>query len=343
MKRHFVFVSDTSNKFWEVEQSGCEMTVRYGRIGATGQTKTKPFDSEADAMREALALVKKKLAEGYVEQAVDAPAEAAGSAPAPPKSDATKSTKPSSRSKATRSASPGVSRPQALVFTARGWPLGESILRALPLSPAILDRPWYFCAKGGPSRSIYDTTPEPPYLGDEARWGRIGKLFAAAILGNPEVSGLGPAGGQPYGSHNSASLDELTRSLESDGYEVTNLADALARHTNAALLAAKKAEAKRRAKLLSRLTGLDGGVWASHAKNVIHARVIARIAAWLDQGGTFPTLDDADPREHRKIARLSTHGRTGLGYRGVDRSGRASPRAQRAPGQARPHLSGPRS
>jgi len=65
--RHFVFIGGTSQKFWEVGVDGAEMTVRYGRIGSAGQTKTKPFSSVTDAAQQAEKLIAEKTREGYME------------------------------------------------------------------------------------------------------------------------------------------------------------------------------------------------------------------------------------------------------------------------------------
>jgi DNA ligase-1 len=67
--RHFVFVGGTSQKFWEVGVQGNEMTVRYGRIGTAGQSKTKPFPDAAAASRQAEKLIAEKTGEGYMETA----------------------------------------------------------------------------------------------------------------------------------------------------------------------------------------------------------------------------------------------------------------------------------
>ena len=63
--RRFEFRDGTSSKFWEVEVRGDEMTVRYGRIGSAGQTKTKSFATAALAVKAADALVAEKTAKGY--------------------------------------------------------------------------------------------------------------------------------------------------------------------------------------------------------------------------------------------------------------------------------------
>jgi predicted DNA-binding WGR domain protein len=67
-KRYFEFTAGTSQKFWEISVDGPEHTVRFGRIGAAGQSKTKTFSDAAAAARDAARLVKEKLAKGYVEK-----------------------------------------------------------------------------------------------------------------------------------------------------------------------------------------------------------------------------------------------------------------------------------
>ena len=43
------------------------MTVRYGRIGSAGQSRTKRLADEAAAVRHAEDLVREKTGKGYVE------------------------------------------------------------------------------------------------------------------------------------------------------------------------------------------------------------------------------------------------------------------------------------
>ena len=66
--RRFEFTDGTSSKFWEIEVSDCQYTVRYGRLGTTGQSKTKVAASEEAARREAAKLVDEKTGKGYVER-----------------------------------------------------------------------------------------------------------------------------------------------------------------------------------------------------------------------------------------------------------------------------------
>jgi predicted DNA-binding WGR domain protein len=66
--RYFEFVGGPSGKFWEVSQSGCAMTTRWGRIGSAGQSKTKAFADEAAAADQVAKLIAEKTREGYVER-----------------------------------------------------------------------------------------------------------------------------------------------------------------------------------------------------------------------------------------------------------------------------------
>lgn len=65
--RRFEFVGRASAKFWEVNQLGSEVTVRFGRLGTNGQTQTKKLESEAAAALQVDKLVREKLAKGYLE------------------------------------------------------------------------------------------------------------------------------------------------------------------------------------------------------------------------------------------------------------------------------------
>lgn len=66
--RRFEFSEGTSNKFWEVEQIGADVNLRWGRIGTQGQSQTKSFADEAKAAAAALKLIAEKTGKGYVEQ-----------------------------------------------------------------------------------------------------------------------------------------------------------------------------------------------------------------------------------------------------------------------------------
>jgi predicted DNA-binding WGR domain protein len=94
MTRRFECVEDGAAKFWEVSIEGAAMTVRFGKKGTNGQSKTKDLGSAEAAAKEAESLIKEKTKKGYVEiggasapaaapAAVPPPAAAAPVAPAP--------------------------------------------------------------------------------------------------------------------------------------------------------------------------------------------------------------------------------------------------------------------
>ncbi len=55
-----------SSKFWEAEVSGNQATIRFGKIGTTGQTQIKTYGSAAEAQAAVDKVAHKKLADGYV-------------------------------------------------------------------------------------------------------------------------------------------------------------------------------------------------------------------------------------------------------------------------------------
>jgi predicted DNA-binding WGR domain protein len=65
--RRLELVEGRSSKFWEVEQDGCSIVVRYGRIGTQGQSQTKTFETAERAAREMEKLTSEKLRKGYGE------------------------------------------------------------------------------------------------------------------------------------------------------------------------------------------------------------------------------------------------------------------------------------
>lgn len=64
--RYFELEDSKSSKFWEVSVEGCDVTVRYGRIGTNGQTRTKSFADEDAAQAHAEKLIVEKTGKGYV-------------------------------------------------------------------------------------------------------------------------------------------------------------------------------------------------------------------------------------------------------------------------------------
>ena len=47
--RRFELVDGTSNKFWEIALEEASFTVRFGRIGTSGQVQQKTFGSAEEA------------------------------------------------------------------------------------------------------------------------------------------------------------------------------------------------------------------------------------------------------------------------------------------------------
>ena len=75
MKKYCEFVgedksrkSEAAAKFWEVSVSGSTMNVRFGKIGANGQTTVKEFSTSAEANDAAEKLIKEKTKKGYIEK-----------------------------------------------------------------------------------------------------------------------------------------------------------------------------------------------------------------------------------------------------------------------------------
>ena len=79
--RRFELVQGKSSKYWEVQAEGCTVTVRFGRMGANGQTQTKTLADEAAALKEQDKLIRAKTAKGYAEVAAGAGAALAAVAP----------------------------------------------------------------------------------------------------------------------------------------------------------------------------------------------------------------------------------------------------------------------
>jgi predicted DNA-binding WGR domain protein len=66
--RHYLeCVEGGSKRFWEIIIDGSRHTVRFGRIGSDGQSRTKSFADYTAARSDAERLIREKLAKGYVE------------------------------------------------------------------------------------------------------------------------------------------------------------------------------------------------------------------------------------------------------------------------------------
>ena len=60
--------SGSSEKFWEITITGCDITVRFGKLGVQGQSKTKTFSNTAAAKEELTKMIGEKTKKGYVEK-----------------------------------------------------------------------------------------------------------------------------------------------------------------------------------------------------------------------------------------------------------------------------------
>ena len=65
--RRFEFVGGSSSKFWEIQTNGCEVIIRFGRIGTSGQSSVKTFPNQDAADKFAAGVIRQKLAKGYHE------------------------------------------------------------------------------------------------------------------------------------------------------------------------------------------------------------------------------------------------------------------------------------
>ena len=66
-QKHFEFRDGKSEKFWNIKLESDSHTVSYGRIGTTGQNKTKSFADSTKAKEAFDKLIKQKTGKGYVE------------------------------------------------------------------------------------------------------------------------------------------------------------------------------------------------------------------------------------------------------------------------------------
>lgn len=63
--QRFVATEDGAAKFWEIAVDGAAHTVRFGKLGTPGQTRSKSFASEAAARADAEKLIGEKTRKGY--------------------------------------------------------------------------------------------------------------------------------------------------------------------------------------------------------------------------------------------------------------------------------------
>ena len=68
--RRWENTEDGASKFWEIKVEEASHTVRFGKIGTDGQSKTKDFDDESEAEDDAAKLIAEKVKKGYVEKPI---------------------------------------------------------------------------------------------------------------------------------------------------------------------------------------------------------------------------------------------------------------------------------
>ena len=65
--KELTYNDGSSNKFWKIEITGDSHTVHFGKVGTAGQTRTKEFGSDEDALKSYDKLIAQKLKKGYTE------------------------------------------------------------------------------------------------------------------------------------------------------------------------------------------------------------------------------------------------------------------------------------
>ena len=72
MKKYFEYKDETSNKFWEINLKGKQVTLTYGRIGIENPaSKVKTFKGKSaseDAKKYAESKIREKTNKGYIEK-----------------------------------------------------------------------------------------------------------------------------------------------------------------------------------------------------------------------------------------------------------------------------------
>ncbi|WP_157313934.1 WGR and DUF4132 domain-containing protein [Chitinibacter sp. GC72] len=63
--QRYEYTEGNSSKFWEIEQDGLQLNIRWGRIGTNGQSQTKDFASADKASTAMEKLIKEKTGKGY--------------------------------------------------------------------------------------------------------------------------------------------------------------------------------------------------------------------------------------------------------------------------------------
>lgn len=67
MKKSLKYIDGNSDKFWEIEVTGLNYTVTYGRNGTGGTSQTKSFNSNEECLKMAEKIMAEKIKKGYSE------------------------------------------------------------------------------------------------------------------------------------------------------------------------------------------------------------------------------------------------------------------------------------
>jgi predicted DNA-binding WGR domain protein len=67
MKKHLKYIDGNSDKFWQIEVTGLEYTVTYGKNGTSGTSQTRSFETNDACLKTAEKLVAEKEKKGYSE------------------------------------------------------------------------------------------------------------------------------------------------------------------------------------------------------------------------------------------------------------------------------------
>ncbi|TPG32918.1 DUF6493 family protein [Flavobacterium pectinovorum] len=67
MKKYLKYIDGNSDKFWQIEVTGFEYTVTYGKNGTSGTSQTKKFFTEEESLKSAEKILAEKVKKGYSE------------------------------------------------------------------------------------------------------------------------------------------------------------------------------------------------------------------------------------------------------------------------------------
>ncbi len=116
-----------------------------------------------------------------------------------------------------------------LIFTLRTWPKAQHLARALGIPVDAWEIPFLFVAVGGPELSVFEAMEKPELGGLTARLKALTKPLAAAahddVWVREHVRGESKIA---VAFHPGVNLDQLREMSSRDGYDVVDMATALA-------------------------------------------------------------------------------------------------------------------